>query len=327
MLTKDHFRQLLAGSLPDAQARQVLSALQPEAIDEKEFFEIVAQLEVTADKQFHRLRSYSSTTVDCCGTGGSGLPRFNTSTAVAFVVAAAGVKVAKFGNRAASSKSGSFDVLDNLGIPAQVSGDLAERLLDDCNIVFLFAPQVYKELSRLAPIRRSIPHKTVLNFVGPLLNPVHPQRRLVGVSDRHMQELLASYLSTRSELSCVVQADCGLDEICPGCQTKTKSVGSFVPPALEFPGIAAGTAQCANRTDTQAPSPETNARVTMELFDGATDNDAYGLVLVNAAAVLLLAGRCGTLAEARSLAAELLAGGKVKEHYKKVIDCYAKHSS
>ncbi|HEY9792716.1 MAG TPA: hypothetical protein V6D22_20105, partial [Candidatus Obscuribacterales bacterium] len=114
MLMQSKFTSLIHGELSDDEARDVLSRLEPSTVNAAEFGQLIEEMLATANPEFKSLEQYSDQSLDCCGTGGSGLPRFNTSTAVSFVLAAAGVKVAKFGNRAASSKSGSFDVLEQL---------------------------------------------------------------------------------------------------------------------------------------------------------------------------------------------------------------------
>jgi|GEM_PF-705357 len=154
-------------------------------------------------------------TLDCCGTGGSGIPRFNTSTTAAFVMAAAGVPVVKFGNRAASSKSGSFDLLELLGIPATWPLEALPELLEACGLVFLYAPQVYSELSGFMAVRRALGVPTIFNSMGPLLNPMRPAYRLLGVSNPTMQMLLADFLSNdrHTEHAWVLRASSGLDEL------------------------------------------------------------------------------------------------------------------
>jgi anthranilate phosphoribosyltransferase len=325
------FTSLLHGELSDEDARDVLSRLEPSSVSAAEFGQLIEEMLATANPEFKSLEQYSDQSLDCCGTGGSGLPRFNTSTAVSFVLSAAGVKVAKFGNRAASSKSGSFDVLEQLGIPVQVSASTAHRLLDECNIVFLFAPSVYPSLARLAAIRKSLNKKTVFNFTGPLLNPVRPQRRLLGVSDPHMMKSVAAVLEQQlpTQLACIVRANCGLDELCHECDANLHVIGSdaVTRELRKLPPVPASVRPLSEPPG-EPPSAQENARLMLELFDGAaTCSTAYELVCLNAAAGLLVAGRCSNATEALTLVKELLASGKVKQSFRSVVRCYEKYAN
>lgn len=333
MLSQLDLESLVAGKLSDKDAREILLRLQPDYVAFDEFAHLVHTLSESADERYLPLRNYAAQSMDCCGTGGSGLPRFNTSTAVAFVLAAAKVKIAKFGNRAASGRSGSFDVLEKLGIPVQSDASHAELLLDRCNLVFLFAPQVYPALARLAPVRKALGVKTVLNFVGPLLNPVHPTRRLVGVSDPAMKVNIANYLSckTSTDFACVVRASCGLDEYCPGCGADVCTVGSLRPTAI--PGLpASGRDVAHSKSGENCPhqemtgaTAEENAKRMIAIFAGEdTDSPAYKLTCLNAALALVVAGRAENLEDGKASVQALLRTGAVQKQLEKVKEHYAK---
>ncbi|MFA4831557.1 MAG: anthranilate phosphoribosyltransferase, partial [Patescibacteria group bacterium] len=153
-------------------------------------------------------------TLDTCGTGGDGAGTINVSTIAAFVCAAAGVKVAKHGNRSVSSKCGSFDVLEKVGVKIDLGPDEVKKCLDQTGIACLFAPNFHPAMKRVAPVRRALGIRTVFNFMGPLLNPVRATHQLIGVSSREMAEKLGSILmKLGSKRVILVNGDDGLDEI------------------------------------------------------------------------------------------------------------------
>jgi anthranilate phosphoribosyltransferase len=333
MLKLPALGRLFEESTPPEEAREILLRLTPENTTAQEIGQVIEQIYSRRQRQFDKLTAFADVAFDCCGTGGSGLPRFNTSTAVAFVLAAAGIKVAKFGNRAAGGRSGSFDVLGVLGIPPEVDADVATRLLDDCNLVFLFAPQVYPTLARLAPIRKSIKQKTILNFVGPLLNPVNPARRIVGVSDPIMVDRIADLLHAGTEVhcACVIRAECGLDEACADCVNQVRLAGKDLPVIkenLQDLGVRRRECTAANRRERETPTPETNAAIMMQLFAGeAKASDAYNLVVENSAVALVVAGQCTMLDQGRDVARSILASGRANELLTKLRRQYAKYSA
>ncbi len=150
---------------------------------------------------------------DTCGTGGSGMTTVNTSTIVAFILAAAGVKVAKHGNRASSGKCGSADVLEALGIGIDIGPATAAKALRETNFAFLFAPRYHPAMKHVMAVRRELGFRTVFNLLGPLCNPAHPARQLVGVSDPEAAPLMAACLNELGvERALVVHGYDGLDE-------------------------------------------------------------------------------------------------------------------
>src|SRR5687768_9910825 len=154
--------------------------------------------------------------VDTCGTGGGAVSTFNISTAAAIVAAGAGVRIAKHGNRSFTSRCGSADVLEALGIPIEVSVAVMEGSLRDAGIVFMFAPLMHPAMRHVGPVRRELAIPTVMNIVGPLANPARAGRQVVGVSDRDRAPILAGALAALgAKHALVVHGEPGLDEVSP----------------------------------------------------------------------------------------------------------------
>ena len=210
--------------LPETSKADKLAILaelaEPEALHEETLEKLIGAVRASMPEESAHFRQsinfvVGAKLIDCCGTGGSGLSHFNTSTTVAFILAAAGLHVAKFGNRAASSQSGSFDLLHALGVGEPLSMPALADLLQEVNLAFLFAPQFYPQLAPLAPLRKELGRKTIFNYIGPLLNPTDPPYRLLGVPNSQAQALVAAHLASRAgtRQAFVVSADSGLDEI------------------------------------------------------------------------------------------------------------------
>lgn len=161
----------------------------------------------------HKAKVRSQHVIDCCGTGGDAKNTFNISTAVAFVLAGGGCAVAKHGNRAVSSQSGSADILSELGVNINAPSEIMARCIDEIGIGFLFAPQYYPNLKKIADIRKSIPHRTIFNCVGPLLNPAQAKRQLIGVFDAKLTSIVAEIARLEGcESAMIVHGDDGMDE-------------------------------------------------------------------------------------------------------------------
>jgi len=318
MLKKDEITELFHGSLSDDLKLDYLGRLATDDSRNQGTFQAVTEaVRACLTPEAAGLFNGEQNLVDCCGTGGSGIPHFNTSTTVAFVLAAAGLKTAKFGNRAASSTSGSFDLLDHLGIGATLPLKALPQLLNDCGLAFLFAPQFYPSLSSLAPLRRSLGKPTVLNFIGPLLNPADPSFRLIGVPRRDAQILVAMALQAQGTVkqALVVNAHSGLDELDGHCASTTIRIAGKRDVQYEVLEAQSdwGTTGKIDRPMTVQES----AAIFAALINSELDRDNYyhNLVTLNAGAAMHVAGKSQSLAEGRALAAQLLQNGQVKAKF------------
>ncbi|MBN8807225.1 MAG: anthranilate phosphoribosyltransferase [Sphingomonas sp.] len=249
--------------------------------------------------------------IDVCGTGGDGHHTLNVSTAVSLVVAAAGVPVAKHGNRAASSKAGAADTLEALGLDMERAGALAQATLDDLGICFLFAANHHPAMKRITPIRRRIGKRTIFNLMGPLANPAHVSRQLIGIARPDYAPTYAEALGALgTEAGLIVSGEEGLDEVSGAGATITIAVGQ-----LDFPDRIAPEDAGVPRHPIAAihgGDPTYNAAALRRLLDG--EAGAYrDAVLLNAAAALVVAGTVDDLTDGASLAAETIDAGRAAQ--------------
>lgn len=245
--------------------------------------------------------------IDVCGTGGDGHHTLNVSTAVALVVAACGVPVAKHGNRAASSKAGAADTLEALGLDMAAAGAAAERSLADLGICFLFAANHHPAMARITPIRRRIGRRTIFNLMGPLANPAHVTRQLIGIARPDYAPVYAEALEQLgTEAALVVSGEEGLDELSGAGPSIVRNVGSAALPSRITPedaGLPRHPIAAIRGGD-----PAHNAVALRRLLHG--EQGPYrDAVLLNAAAALVLAGRARQLPDAAAIAAEALDSG------------------
>jgi anthranilate phosphoribosyltransferase len=260
--------------------------------------------------------------VDTCGTGGGAVTTFNISTAAALLAAGAGVRIAKHGNRSFTSKSGSADVLEALGVPLDATADIMSDVLRRAGVVFMFAPTLHPAMRHVGPVRRELGIPTVMNIVGPLANPAGAGRQVVGVADRNRMPLLAGALAALgSTHALVVHGEPGMDEVSPVGPThvaeiRNGSVTEWVidPGTFGFNGIATG--------DLSGGDPGTNARIIEAVLEGKGPAGAAGAVLLNAAAAIYVSGTVRTLEDAFSSAREALDSGAGRRALERLRQAY-----
>lgn len=245
--------------------------------------------------------------IDVCGTGGDGHHTLNVSTAVALVVAACGVPVAKHGNRAASSKAGAADTLEALGLDMEIAGATAEASLADLGIAFLFAANHHPAMARITPIRRRIGKRTIFNLMGPLANPAHVAHQLIGIARPDYANLYAEALEQLGTArAAVISGEEGLDELSTAGPSLAVNVGSAGLPARIVPedaGLARHPLAAIRGGD-----PAYNAAALRRLLDG--EAGAYrDAVLLNAAAALVVADHSPDLPAGAQAAAAALDTG------------------
>jgi anthranilate phosphoribosyltransferase len=242
--------------------------------------------------------AFPETLVDTCGTGGGSLTTFNISTAAALLASGLGVAVAKHGNRSFTSRCGSADVLESLGVNLDLAADDLAAVLEATGIVFMFAPNHHPAMRHVGPVRRELGMFTIMNLLGPLTNPAGAQRQVVGVADPELVDLVAGALAELGHThALVVHGEPGLDELSPLGSTRVAevragSVRHYVfDPRAELGWREGGAEELAGGT------PDQNAKLIGEVLRGERGGAARSAVLLNAAAALLVAGRVESLAE------------------------------
>jgi anthranilate phosphoribosyltransferase len=245
--------------------------------------------------------------VDTCGTGG-GPSTFNVSTSAALVAAGAGAAIAKHGNRSNTSKCGSADLLEELGVNVEIEPDRVGRCIDEVGFGFMFAPRHHAAMAHVIPARKALGVRTIFNFLGPLTNPAGADRQLLGVADRRYQETIAeALLGLGSERALVVSAEDGLDELSLSSRTRVIEVADgrtsewFVEPG-QF-GLAP-----ADLESVAGGTPGENAEVTRWVLAGEP-GPHRDLVLLNAAAALYVGGLAPDLEQGVARAAEAIDSG------------------
>ena len=248
-------------------------------------------------------------TLEIVGTGGDRSNSFNISTTSLFVLAAGGVKVTKHGNRSASSKCGTADCLEALGVNIDQSPELCRRLLGQVGICFMFAPRYHTSMKYVGEIRKELGIRTVFNILGPITNPAHPAMELLGVYDPLLVEPLAKVLANLGvRRGMVVYGTDGLDEISVSAPTQVcefrggwYSTYQIAPEDFGLPRAA--------KSDILGGTPAENAQITLGILSGTDRSAKRNIVLLNAGAGLYLAGKVSALADGVRLAGELIDSG------------------
>ncbi len=248
--------------------------------------------------------------VDTCGTGGGSLQTFNISTAAALIAAGAGVRVAKHGNRSFTSRSGSADVLEALGVAVEVPVEVMRRTLERTGIVFMFAPIMHPAMRHVGPVRRELAIGTLLNVLGPLANPAGAGRQVVGVAEESRLQLLAGALaSLGSRHAMVVHGEPGMDEVSPlGC-TRVLEVRDGVIQEWTLDPESFGM-RAHSETELAGGTPEENATTILDVLAGRRRDGARSAVLLNAAAAIYVADRAASYEDALAAAERALDEGK-----------------
>jgi anthranilate phosphoribosyltransferase len=316
-LTEDQaarvFGQLLSGRASEDEIQAFLIALSARKPTTAEFVGAVMALKA-------QMRGIAAPpmAIDLCGTGGDGLGTLNISTAVSFVVAGAGVPVAKHGNRSMSSKSGAADILEALGVKIDLVPEAAERTLREIGIVFLFAQTHHPAMRHVAKARQAIGKRTIFNLLGPLANPAGVKRQLVGV---FAKEWLEPYAEALRALGCeramVVHGRDGLDELTTTDITYAAILEDGAITQTEIAPEDAGLKRSSLEALKGGGAAE-NAQALRVLLQG--EKSAYrDIVVLNAAAALMVAGRANDIMAGAALAQELLDSGAARDKLEQLV--------
>lgn len=246
--------------------------------------------------------------VDTCGTGGGTINTFNISTAAALLVAGAGVRVAKHGNRSFTTQCGSADVLEALGVSIDAPLDVMTRALEEAGIVFMFAPLMHPAMRHVGPVRRELGVQTVMNMVGPLANPANAGRQVVGVADSRRLALMAGALRELDAIHAMVVHGAGMDEVSPFAETQVIEIrnGDMSEWTIDprHYGFGDGTAE-----ELAGGPPDANAAAVLRVLRGEGNKPSTAAVVLNAAAAFYVSGQVSTYGEGVEAARAAVSGG------------------
>jgi anthranilate phosphoribosyltransferase len=299
------FEALVAGDLNETEIAALLIALKVKGERAEELVGAARALRAAA-LPFDRPDYLFA---DSCGTGGDGAHTINLSTAVAFVAAAAGLPVAKHGNRSVTSQCGSADVLERLGVRLEVSPETSRSALDEIGICFLYAPQYHPGLRHAGPVRRTLKVRTVMNMLGPCVNPASPGVQLLGVADPALLEPVAATLLGLGTPRALVVHGAGLDEVALHGETDAIEIRDGKTRRIKLSPEQAGLEPAPLRA-LKGGGPEENADRLKALLLGYGTSAEAAAVSLNAGALLMTAGLAADLADGAELARRTLASGE-----------------
>lgn len=292
---------LMTGEVPPAQAGGLLSALRVRGENGVEILGFARALREHAAP----FVLPGDGLIDTCGTGGDSLGTFNVSTLAGIVAAACGARVAKHGNRAVSSRCGSADLLEVLGVKIDAAPPVVARCIEEAGFGFLFAPNYHPTLRQLAPLRRELGFRSIFNLVGPLANPARVARQVVGVpSGAYLLPVAEALQALGLARAFVAHGDDGADEISLTGPTTLIEVGSERLDTLMIHPEDAGLATCRSE-ELAGGDAAANAAIANRILEGER-GPAHDFVVINAAAALVVAGRAGSLREGAEQAREAL---------------------
>lgn len=299
---------IMSGEATDTQIAGLLVALRTkgETVDE------IAGFARAMQKKSIYVVTEEKTLIDVCGTGGDARGTFNISTTVAFVAAGAGLAVAKHGNRSVSSRCGSADVLEALGVHLDLNADEVGRCIDEIGIGFLYAPNLHPAMKHAVGPRREMGIRTVFNVLGPLTNPARAQVQLLGVYDPSLTERMAEVLrSLDCRSAFVVHGGGGLDELSTLGSNRVSRLADGRVESYDLDPTSFGLAT-AQLSDLEGGDATENAQILRDVLSGQT-GPKRDIVLLNAAAILVAAERVEDLQEGLLLAAEIIDSGAAIE--------------
>ncbi len=310
------FGEIMSGEVDGAIMAAFLTALKMkgETVDEV----VGAASAMRARATF--INAGSAAPIDTCGTGGDGMNTFNISTTSAFIAAGAGVPVAKHGNRAATSKCGSGDVLGELGFNLDVHASVMEHCLQEEGIAFLFAPKMHPAMRFAAPVRKALGFRTIFNLLGPLVNPAGATGQVVGVFDAGYTEFVAECLNRMGvRRAFVVHAADGMDEISVCTPTRVSELRdcsiktSEFNPRKYFPDGA-------NFSDLKGGDAKVNAQMLLDVLSGKLRNGARDICLLNSAAAIVVGGKTDDFGAALEMARDSLDSGAALKKLKTLVE-------
>ncbi|KZM52695.1 anthranilate phosphoribosyltransferase [Aeribacillus pallidus] len=310
---EDIMKKIMEGKVPDSQIASLITILRfrGETVEEMTGFVKAMKENMTQLEGFENA-------VDTCGTGGDGASTFNISTASAIVASSLGVKVAKHGNRAVSSRSGSADVLECLNIPIQTTPEEARRSLEETNMSFLFAPLYHSSMKHVAKARKEVGFRTIFNLLGPLANPANTKRQVLGVSSlEHAEKMAETLKHFRSEHVLLVSGRDGLDEISISDETdvvelKDGNITKYTISPEQF-GMNRGKLE-----EIQVSDAKESAKMIEEVLKNKGNESVKNIVALNSAAALYVAGKAKNISEGVQMVLTAIKDGTAYQQLKRL---------
>jgi len=306
---KELMKLVIEGKLTDSQAGGVLIALQNKGVNADELSAFVEVLKEFAVK----IKTNVKPLVDTCGTGGDKSGTFNISTVTAFVLAGCGVFVAKHGNKAVSSGCGSADVLEKLGVNIKLAPEDTKKCIEEIGIGFMFAPLYHPAFKTVANIRKELGVRTVFNMLGPLLNPANPDGQVIGVFEPALMEIYIETLKKLGMKNAMVFHGDGLDEITLCGETGIAQIADGKIRKFKIKPEDFGFKRC-SKDELKGGSLEENAKIFLEILHGKK-SQKRDVVLLNAAAGLIVAGKTKTFENGITLAMEAIDNGNALKKF------------
>jgi anthranilate phosphoribosyltransferase len=327
--TAEVLAEIMRGEVSETQIAGFLIALRTKG----ETVEELAGLARTMRDLAAHVRTERDDLLDTAGTGG-GRSTFNVSTTAALIAAGAGCAVAKHGNRSATSRSGSADVLEALGARIDLGPEAVAGCIEDAGFGFMFAPAHHQATRFVVPVRRDLAVRTIFNLLGPLTNPAGARRQLIGVSEPLFLERIARALAKLGvDRALVVSSEDGLDEVSAAAPTKVvevngEEISEYMLDPLEVGVTPHG--EPASPDGWGAGTPQENAQVTLAILGAGRAGEGRpageGLAVINAGAAIYAAGRAGTIAEGVQAAREALADGSAASALERFVRASRKHA-
>jgi anthranilate phosphoribosyltransferase len=305
---------VMSGEQNNSQIAALLTALKMKGETSEEVAGFVKGMREKAVK----IKCDDENIIDVCGTGGDGSGSFNISTAVCFAAAGAGVKVAKHGNRSISSKSGSSDVLLELGVNISMSSETSEKALNEIGVAFLFAPLYHPAMKFVAPVRKELGIRTIFNILGPLSNPASTKRQLIGTFNESTSELMSDAVEHLDmDAVCFVCTNNSFDEI---SLSHDSSIIEYAEGGKRSYKLSAGDFgfEPINLDEIRGDSAKENAEIIHNIFSGAEKGAPYKVVAANTALAIKVAGLSADLGKCLNIAKESIDSGRALEKLKQL---------
>lgn len=304
----DLLDSVFAGDVPPAQVAAFLTMLRIKGETVEELAGLAGSLRNHAIK----VETGIDNLVDTCGTGGAKLKTFNISTAAAFVAAGAGVYVAKHGNRGITSKCGSADVLEALGVNIDPGPEIVARCIKEANVGFMFAPVYHPAMKYVQPVRKELGFRTAFNLLGPLANPARATAQVMGVADVTLMPTIVEILKRLGIKHAMVVHSEGLDEISTMSPTKILHLknGEIIPMEIKPQDFSMAPASF---NDVKGADAQTNAEIVRGIIDDKEAGSRKDIVVLNAAAAIIVAGLADDFKTAIEKADESITSGKAKK--------------